>query len=181
MTSGGFAVHRARFPKEYGARGGAEHTPLPWDFVEERLRAARNYWLSTISADGSPHARPVDGIWVLGALCFGGSGEARWARNLRANPALSVSLPSEEEAIILEGVAEWITDPSDPLGPAQIAPSMEKYPEYFKEGAPLDTKEFQPFWCLRPRVVYAWTLQGFPNRATKWTFDRAGAGGGGNA
>jgi hypothetical protein len=180
MNEGAGRAQRARFPSEYGARGGPEDTPLPWSFVEERLRAAPNYWLSTISPDGMPHARPVDGIWVLGALCFGGGDSARWLRNLKANPALSVHLPSETEAIILEGEAELITDPSDPLGPAQIEPSREKYPQYFQEGAPLDTTEFQPFWCLRPRVVYAWTLEGFPKRATKWTFGGAG-GSGGNA
>jgi hypothetical protein len=45
-------------------------------------------------------------VWVDGALCFGGSPETRWVRNLMANRAISVHLSSEAEAIILEGPAE---------------------------------------------------------------------------
>jgi hypothetical protein len=171
MTEERASVTRARFPSEYGARGGSEDVLLSWSYVEDRLKAARNYWLGTISPDGRPHARPVDGVWVMGALCFGGSDRTRWVRNLRRNRALSVHLPSESEAIILEGEAEYVTDPADPLGPASMAASREKYPQYFQEGAPLDVSHFEPFWCLRPQVVYAWPLQGFPNRATKWVFD----------
>jgi hypothetical protein len=45
-------------------------------------------------------------VWVDGALCFGGSPETRWVRNLMANRSISVHLSSEAEAIILEGTAE---------------------------------------------------------------------------
>jgi hypothetical protein len=31
--------------------------------------------------------------------------------------------------------------------------------------------EFHPFWALRPRRAYAWSLEGFPSRATRWDFD----------
>jgi len=31
--------------------------------------------------------------------------------------------------------------------------------------------EFQPFWALRPRRVYAWTLADFPRRSAAWSFD----------
>src|SRR5262249_17885528 len=40
------------------------------------------------------------------ALCFGGSPETRWVRNLMINPSISVHLSSEAEAIILEGTAD---------------------------------------------------------------------------
>jgi hypothetical protein len=96
------------FPAAYGAPGEADAL-LPWSYVEQRVRAASNYWIKTVGPNARPHARPVDGVWVDGALCFGGSPEARWVRNFMANPSISVHLSSEAEAIILEGAAEHVT------------------------------------------------------------------------
>src|SRR6266540_1780909 len=113
MTNEPTSVRPTRFPAEYGSPSGPDDL-LSWSYVEERLRAALNYWLTTIGPSGRPHARPVDGVWVEGALCFGGSPETRWVRNLERNPAVSCHLPSDAEAIILEGVAEYVTDPTNP-------------------------------------------------------------------
>jgi general stress protein 26 len=160
-----------RFPDGYGVPGTAGETGdrISWSYVEQRLREAGNYWLTTVSPAGTPHARPVDGVWVGGALCFGGAPDTRWSRNLQANPAASVNLSSEAEAIILEGTVELIDDAKHPLAAASTAASKEKYPQYFAGDSPI-LAEFHPFWCLRPKRAYAWTLEGFPNRATRWTF-----------
>ena len=157
----------ARFPEGYGVPGSPGETGerIAWSEIEEKLRAASNYWLTTVRPDGRPHARPVDGVWVEGALCFGGAPETRWSRNLEKNAAVSVNLGSETEAIILEGTAELIADAEHPLTKASAAASREKYPQYFSADSP-----FHPFWALRPRRAYAWTLEGFPNRATRWDF-----------
>jgi hypothetical protein len=109
----------------------------------------------------------VDGVWIEGGLCFGGSPESLWVRNLAANPAVSVHLGSTTEAIILEGTAELITDAADPLVQPQATASREKYPQYFSGEMP-----FRPFWALRPSVVFAWTLEGFPRSAARWRFSR---------
>ena len=163
------SVGRAVFPPDYGARGGQADEPLAWEVVEQRLRDAPNYWLSTVTSAGRPHSRPVDGVWVDGALCFGGSPATRWVRNLQENPAISVHLPSGDDVVILDGTAEYITDPDHPLAAVSAAASKEKYPQYYPGDEPLAP---QPFWSLRPSVAYAWTLEGFPNRATRWTFER---------
>jgi hypothetical protein len=159
-------VSSVRFPAAYGPAGGPD-TLLPWSYVEERLRAASNYWITTVGPGARPHARPVDGVWVDGALCFGGSPQTRWMRNLMANPALSVNLSSEAEAIILEGTAEYVTDPSHPLAATSLAASREKYPQYYSGPQP----PFRPFWALRPITAFAWTLEGFPRGATRWRFE----------
>jgi pyridoxamine 5'-phosphate oxidase-like protein len=175
---GGFMAHEpasarpARFPRDYGSLGDPDDR-IPWSYVEDKLRSALNYWVATVGPAGRPHAgrphaRPVDGVWVEGALCFGGSPETRWVRNLQANPAMSVNLSSEAEAIILEGHAELITDPAHPLAVASTAATKEKYPQYAQSGL---QSEFHPFWALRPRVAYAWSLEGFPNRATRFAFE----------
>lgn len=158
----------ARFPAEYGVKV-SDDSQLPWSFVDERLRAASNYWLATVGPDGAPHVRPVDGVWVDGALCFGGSPETRWVRNLEANPSISVNLGSEEDAVILQGIAEHVTDAAHPLVAAQAEASLAKYPQYHPGGK---LPPFRPFWCLRPRRVYAWTLSGFASNPTRWDFER---------
>jgi general stress protein 26 len=173
MTREPIGAAPVRFPSEYGSPNPADLQS--WSEVEEKIRSASNYWVSTVGADGRPHARPVDGVWVDGALCFGGSPETRWARNLQANPAVSVNLGSEAEAIILEGVAELIADPSHPLAEASTAASKQKYPQYYGGENPV-LEGFHPFWALRPRTAYAWSLEGFPSRATRWTFEGEAAG-----
>jgi hypothetical protein len=167
MTREPTFVRSVRFPVEYGTPGGPD-TLLPWRWVEDRVRAAANYWITTVGPDARPHARPIDGVWVEGALCFGGSPETRWVRNLMANPSISIHLSSEAEAIILEGGVEYVTDPSHPLAAAATAASREKYPQYF---AGDESPPFRPFWALRPTTAYAWTLEGFPRGATRWDFD----------
>jgi general stress protein 26 len=161
-------VRAVRFPTGYGTPGGPDSL-LPWSHVEERMRVASNYWLVTVGADARPHARPVDGVWVEGALCFGGSPQTRWVRNLTLNPAVSVNLSSEAEAIILEGTAELVAEASHPLAGPCMAAWKAKYPQYYAGG----DMPFRPFWMLRPATAYAWTLEGFPRGATRWEFERA--------
>ena len=86
-----------------------------------------------------------------------------------ANPSISAHLSSETEAIILDGTAELVMEPSHPLAPLFMAASKEKYPQYFSADTP-----FRPFWVLRPRTAFAWTLAGFPQGATRWDFNRRG-------
>lgn len=166
MNGEAFSVRPVRFPAAYGTPGGPESL-LPWSHVEERMRRASNYWIVTVGANARPHARPVDGVWVDGALCFGGSPQTRWVRNLMANPSISVHLSSEAEAIILEGTAEYVTDPSHPLAGPSTAASKAKYPQYFSGTEP----SFRPFWALRPATAFAWILEGFPRGATRWCFE----------
>src|SRR5262245_36164925 len=166
MTGEPLSGRAVRLPSAYGALGGSGGL-LPWSFVEERMRRAANYWMVTVGPNARPHARPVDGVWVEGVLCFGGSPETRWVRNLIANPAMSVNLSSEAEAIILEGTAEVVTDPAHPLAAPSMAASRQKYPQYYAAES-----SFRPFWTLQPTRAFAWKLEGFPRGATRWSFER---------
>ena len=35
---------------------------LSWDFVSQHMTASQHYWLTTVSAQGRPHAVPVWGV-----------------------------------------------------------------------------------------------------------------------
>lgn len=161
----------AHFPSDYGQAAGTRGDLLDWDEVTERIAGARNYCLATLRPDGRPHLRPVDGVFVDGALCFGGSPATRWVQHLQHQPVVSASLPDDDQAVILEGRAELVEDPTDPLSIALAPANRAKYPQYFSGDEPTP---FHPFWCLRPTVVYAWSLTGFPARATRFDFRRSG-------
>ena len=161
------AARRATFPPDYGERGGAGDDPRAWSAIEDKLRASQSYWVTTVSPGGRPHARPVDGVWIEGALVFGGSPDTRWVRNLQQNPAISVHLPSGDDVVILEGEGELVVDEGHPLSEPSRAAQQEKYPQYYPGD---DLPPHQPFWMVRPSVAYAWTLEGFPNGATRWRF-----------
>lgn len=155
----------AHFPSEYGDSSTGPRTS--WEEVEGKLGSALNYWVATNHPGGRPHVRPIDGVWVDGALVFGGSPETRWVRNLQADPQMTVTLGSEEDAVILEGTAELVTDSDHPLAGPSAEASVAKYPQYYPGGK---VPPFRPFWMFRPTRAWAWTLTGFPAAATRWDF-----------
>ena len=122
----GVRVGRPRMPESYGVPESVEGI-LPWDYVVGRMGEARNYWLSTVRPDGRPHAVPVWGVWVDETFHFGGGGTTRKARNLAANPNVVAHCESGEEVVIVEGVAEEVTDPAiqERLDDAYEKPSTE--------------------------------------------------------
>jgi Pyridoxamine 5'-phosphate oxidase len=80
---------------------------LPWSWAEQRLVAARNYWIATTRPDGRPHCRPVWGVWLPDGFWFSTGSVAR--HNLVANPQITVHLESGDQVVIVEGVAAAVT------------------------------------------------------------------------
>ena len=157
-------VDRPQAPSGYGISR-ASGPRLSWAFVEGRLREANNYWLATVRPDGRPHATPVWGVWVDGALYFSGIPTARWARNLAANPVIAAHLESGDNVVIVEGVAaDVVTDAT--LGERIVAAWNAKYGRLAPE--PATDGIFQ----LRPRTVRAWTDTDVALAdATRWTWE----------
>ncbi len=146
---------RPEMPESYGVPKGEEGL-LPWGHVGERMAAARNYWLWTVKPNGSPHSVPVWGVWVEETFHFGGGRSTRKARNLAANPNVVAHPESGEDVVIIEGVAEEVTDP----------PLQERIDDAYE--AKYGIRHGTPVWALRPRVVHAWSR--FPEDATRWVF-----------
>jgi Pyridoxamine 5'-phosphate oxidase len=80
---------------------------LPWSWAEQRLVAARTYWIATTRPDGRPHCRPVWGVWLADGFWFSTGSLAR--HNLAANPQITVHLESGDQVVIVEGVAAAVT------------------------------------------------------------------------
>ncbi|MFS8531758.1 pyridoxamine 5'-phosphate oxidase family protein [Sphaerobacter thermophilus] len=151
--------------KGYGVPAEADGM-LEWTFAVERLERARNYWVTTATPMGQPHAVPVWGAWVNGAVYFSTAPTTRTARNLAANPAVAVHLESGDEVVALEGEARPVTA-MDEATFARLGDALRtKYGE-----EPPDSPE--GFYVLRPRVAYGWTLAAFPKSVTRWQFNGA--------
>lgn len=155
---------RPQMPKGYGILDAASGSGLvSLSRVEERMAAARNYWIGTTRPDGRPHAMPVWGVWFDRTLYFGTDRQSRKARNLAANPAVVVHLESGDDVVILEGVAKEVTDP------ARLAAFDDAY--VAKYG--LRRAEFPgdpSIWGVATRVAFAWQERDFPGTATRWLF-----------
>ena len=81
-----------------------------WERAEQMLAAARNYWISSASPEGRPHAMPVWGLYTDGRLLFSTGRSSRKGRNLAQNPRVAVHLESGDDVVILEGVLEELQD-----------------------------------------------------------------------
>lgn len=157
---------RPRMPEDYGIPESVESL-LPWSHGEERLVAARNYWIGTANSAGKPRVTPVWGVWVSGALYFDGSPQTRRGRDIAANPAVAVHLESGDDVVILEGTARDIAAPHRALAEAVSKAYCAKYtasgyaptPEAWDQGGLIE---------MRPRVAFAWT--NFPQDVTRWRF-----------
>ncbi|MEU4439627.1 TIGR03618 family F420-dependent PPOX class oxidoreductase [Micromonospora chalcea] len=97
--------------------------PVP-PAVEDRLARERNVWLCTLRRDGSPHVTPVwfvyaDGVWWIGC-----EGRSVKARNVAADPRVSLALEDGVHPVVAEGVARLHR--AD-FPPAIVAAFAEKY------------------------------------------------------
>jgi nitroimidazol reductase NimA-like FMN-containing flavoprotein (pyridoxamine 5'-phosphate oxidase superfamily) len=145
-------VDRPAIPAEYGVGKATEH--VPWAHVEERLTADRVYWIATVGPTGRPSVRPIDGVYLDGALYVGGSPEARWIRDLAANPNVAVHLASVDDVVVLEGEAERLDTMDRDLAERLAAASNAKFPEYRQTAKAYMTGGAI---AIRPRKVVTWS------------------------
>ena len=136
----------------------------PWSAVRERLVAAKQYWVATFRAAGSPHLTPVDGLWVDDVLYYGGSPETLHVRTAKANPHVTIHLPDPWNVVVVEGVVE-VTRPSEQLRSELADLANVKYAAY---GIQFDVNSYSEPFVLHPQRVIAWSS--FPTDATRFVF-----------
>jgi hypothetical protein len=170
MTSNKQALSEHSLPTrpnlpDYGIATDADGL-LPWSHVSEQMAAARNYWIGTVRPDGRPHATPVWGVWVDETFYFGMGPRSVKARNLAANPALTVHLESGDDVVILEGVAERLAA----IDPALFERIADQYAAKYDGFRPEPPTPDAPFVALRCQVAFGWLEKDFVRSATRWTF-----------
>lgn len=152
-------------PDGYGiARDGSGAEILSWEQIEQWLRDARNYWIISTNADGTPHAMPVWGLWFDGAAAFATSRESRKGRNLAERPDGIVHLESGDNVVILHGKVAEMT------GRAQLERMADAYEKkYDMRPDPHDPGNIT--YALSPTKALTWLEHDFPNTATRWRFE----------
>ncbi len=152
-------------PRMFGGYIGS--ASLPWRWATERLSRARTYWIATTRPTGQPHSRPVWGVWLDTTFYFSTGSLA--AQNLAAQPSITVHLESGSEVLIIEGVAQQVSDVS--LLEQVVSLYNQKY------HWDLDPKQF------RPQVAFGWHFEESEvtpeatalGNATRWHFRRPAA------
>ncbi|HWR13745.1 MAG TPA: pyridoxamine 5'-phosphate oxidase family protein [Terriglobales bacterium] len=134
---------------------------LPWEWAAERLERSRNYWVCTTRTDGRPHAAPVWGLWLDQAVIFSTDPNSLKARNIDAQPSITVHLESGDEAVIVEGTAERIqlNQEIDDAYHAKYKIRLSTFPSP------------AAVYKITPAKVMAWREQDFVNSATRWKFE----------
>ncbi|PYX02515.1 MAG: pyridoxamine 5'-phosphate oxidase [Acidobacteria bacterium] len=107
---------------------------LSWSWAEQRLERSHNYWIST----------------------------TRKARNLAANPRCVICSERAEQAVVVEGVAELVSDRT----------IRKQFGELYQKKYKWDMKDFsEPIYIVRPRVAFGLFEKKFMASATRWTFE----------
>ena len=149
----------------YGVMPDQADAMLSWDWVDQRMHEARNYWVCSVCADGRPHSVPVWGAWVDGVLYFGTDRAALKARNIDRDSRVVVHLDSGDETVIFEGTA----------AEAQVsAEQLQRIGERYVEKYELDPELAETdslLLSLKPSKVMAWLEKDYPATATYWLFD----------
>jgi hypothetical protein len=138
---------------------------LPWSWAEQRLVVARNYWIATTRPDGSPHCRPIWGVWLPDGFWFTTGSLAR--HNLVANPQITVHLESGNQVVILEGAAAVVA--------GGLQAFLAAYNAKYDWDAATTNDEITdssgavgPAYRVRPRVVFGWDTD--MRAPTRWSF-----------
>jgi pyridoxine/pyridoxamine 5'-phosphate oxidase len=154
--------------------------PIPWSRALEALEVGnkRNEtsFLATTRPDGRPHLAGVGAVWDHGKVYFVSGAGTRKSRNVAQNPscAISMSLPGID--LVIEGVAERVTDDetlhrlakryADGGWPAKVQDGAFTY-DY---SAPSAGPPPWDLYAVAPTTVFG-VLAAEPGGATRWRFD----------
>jgi hypothetical protein len=107
---------------------------------------------------------PVWGLWLDDSFVFSSGSESRKSRNLTRDPRTVVHLESGDDVVIVEGVAERVSDAEELRRIGEIY--SVKYDFAFDPAAGGD----YPVFRVTPRTAYAWLERDFPGTATRYAF-----------
>ncbi|KAE8765182.1 pyridoxamine 5'-phosphate oxidase family protein [Georgenia thermotolerans] len=156
---------------DYGV-GASRWRELPWSWAAAKLAASRNYWLSTASGSGRPHALPVRGVWDDGEhrFAFSCGPHSRKAADLEANPYVALAVDDSAECLSLEGRAAVLRDRDRRA--TWIARYLDKYEhvapalgdDFLRQGLVVEIVPARAFAVLDRAPDLA-------ERSTRWSFD----------
>jgi hypothetical protein len=140
---------------------------LPWSWALERIKAARNFWITTVWPDGRPHAMPVWAVWDRGALWFSSGLRSRKIQNLAADRRCVVTTEDADDPVVIEGTAEVVTDT------AAITRFLGLSNEKYQTSYTVDFLDpaVNATVSVRPRWAFGLRHDDFAGSPTRWEFD----------
>ena len=149
----------------YGVMPDDVSAMLSWDWVDQQMDEAHNYWVCSVCGDGRPHSVPVWGAWVDGNLYFGTDKKSVKARNIARDDRVVVHLDSGDETVIFEGRLFQAR-----VSEEQLKKISKRYVEKYELDPQLDDSG-DLLLRLIPKKVMAWLEREYPASATYWLFD----------
>jgi PPOX class probable F420-dependent enzyme len=141
---------------------------IPWNKIDNWLRAARSIWVSTTRPDGRPHAVPVWFIWDGRSVYFISARSLQKSGNLARQPWIVVHLGDGDDVVILEGSVEIITEQAE-LERVDAAYQAK----YVDPGSGAQATIFEPevdLYRVNVKRIMAWEYGTVANR-TDWEFE----------
>jgi hypothetical protein len=135
---------------------------LPWKWAKDRLTKAENYFLVTVRPDGRPHVMPIWGLWLSDRFYFSTGKKSVKARNLAANPNCVLCPGDADEALIVEGTVEKVSDKKT------LSAFAKQYMKKYKWDV---SNMGEPIFVIQPRVAFGQIEKTFTKTATRWTFE----------
>jgi hypothetical protein len=90
-----------------------EVAPTEWDTVRDVIEAAKTYWLTTVRADGRPHATTIGGVWIDETFFFTTGPTEQKAVNLATGDRHVVVVTGRNDwdglDVVIEGKAMRVT------------------------------------------------------------------------
>jgi hypothetical protein len=153
---------------------------LPWTRAQDLLAGESPtkdvpFFLNTVSPDGRPHSVGIGAIWFDDALYFVSGPRTRKSRNIKANPACTVSVRLTGLDLVLEGDALRITDEStlDRIAARyrEVGWPAEREGETFTAPFTAPSAGPAPWYVYRLTLHSAHAVAGEqPSGATRWNF-----------
>ena len=142
---------------------------LDWAWADARLRGRYIWWLATTRPDGRPHLMPIWAVWLGDGVAFSTGRGTRKEKNLARDSRVSMTPERGIESVIIEGVAEALPE-------ARFGEFVTAYKQTW-DFDPTPMKA-EPTFLVRPTAAFGFidstdpnATDGFPNSATRWTFD----------
>jgi len=153
--------------------------PIPWSRALEALEAvqpeARSF-LGTTRPDGRPHAAGVGALWDEGKVYFVSGAGTRKSRNVAQNAQCSIAMALNGIDLVIEGVAERVTDDETLQRVAQRyadqgwAPTVKDGAFTHEYSAPSAGPPPWDVYAVKPTTVFG-VLAAEPGGATRWRFE----------
>ena len=156
-------AERPDIPATYGFTPFTPHIPQTWSDLTEKIRSSRNYWICSVSPDGSPHALPVWGVWFEDHLYFVTKRASKKARNLQANPKVAIHLESGDDVISFQGTVAEISDGMRLDQVAAVYAAKYNGDEIYPD--------IEVVFELQPSIAFTWLESNYHQTATRWRFE----------